>query len=355
MNSPNKENNFFKEEISLKDLFQETKRRILLLFPYRYFIIISVFFGIISGFVYFKKQKIKYKAEINFVMEDGQGAIASGGGLASQLGLNLGGSKSNIFSGETFFAFMKSRFLVEKVLLSPLVIDGEEISYLEYYIRTFNLRKSITNDSVLQNFVFKPNLDKKKLSIDQVRFLSSIYSKIVNENLDVRPKDTKTSFLTIEFISENEIFSKNICEKIAEVASDFYIETINKKARLNLDILQKQTDSIRQELYFAMSGAAIATDKVFNLNPSLLVNRIPGTKRQIEIQANTAILTQLVTNLESAKVNLRKETPLIQIIDTPILPLEEVVESKYKCILIGALYSLLISTISSILMIKLKN
>jgi hypothetical protein len=106
MNSPNNENNFFKEEISLKDLFQEIRRRILFLFPYRYFIIISVFFGITSGFIYFKKQKIKYKAEINFVMEEGQGAIASGGGLASQLGLNLGGSKSNIFSGETFLGSM---------------------------------------------------------------------------------------------------------------------------------------------------------------------------------------------------------------------------------------------------------
>ena len=73
-----------------------------------------------------------------------------------------------------------------------------------------------------------------------------------------------------------------------------------------------------------MSCVAIATDKLFNLNPSLLVNRIPSTKLQIEIQANTAILKQLVTNLESAKVNFRKETPLIQIIDTPILPLEEV-------------------------------
>jgi hypothetical protein len=355
MNSPNNENNFFKEEISLKDLFQEIRRRILFLFPYRYFIIISVFFGITSGFIYFKKQKIKYKAEINFVMEEGQGAIASGGGLASQLGLNLGGSKSNIFSGETFFAFMKSRFLVEKVLLSPIVINGEEISYIEYYTRTFNLRKSLSNDSFLKNFVFKPNLDKKKLTINQVRFLSSIYSKIVTENLDVRPKDTKTSFLTIEFISENEMFSKNICEKIAEVASEFYIETINKKAKLNLDILQKQTDSIRQELYFAMSGAASATDQIFNLNPSVLVNKIPSTKRQIEVQANTAILTQLVTNLESAKVSLRKETPLIQIIDTPILPLEEVVENKYKYILIGALCSFSISILISIMILKLKH
>ena len=51
------------------------------------------------------------------------------------------------------------------------------------------------------------------------------------------------------------------------------------------------------------------------------VKRVPSVNRQVDVQANTAILTELVKNLELAKVDLRKETPLIQIIDTPILPL----------------------------------
>jgi uncharacterized protein involved in exopolysaccharide biosynthesis len=35
------------------------------------------------------------------------------------------------------------------------------------------------------------------------------------------------------------------------------------------------------------------------------------------------MLTQLVQNLEIAKVALRKDTPLIQVIDRPILPLQK--------------------------------
>jgi hypothetical protein len=35
----------------------------------------------------------------------------------------------------------------------------------------------------------------------------------------------------------------------------------------------------------------------------------------VDVQANTAILTELVKQSELAKVTLRKETPLIQIID----------------------------------------
>jgi uncharacterized protein involved in exopolysaccharide biosynthesis len=59
------------------------------------------------------------------------------------------------------------------------------------------------------------------------------------------------------------------------------------------------------------------------LNPALNVNRAPSAKRQVDVQANTAILTELVKQTELAKVTLRKETPLIQVIDRPILPLPE--------------------------------
>lgn len=86
-------------------------------------------------------------------------------------------------------------------------------------------------------------------------------------------------------------------------------------------ILQKQTDSIRAELNSAITGVAVANDNTFNLNPAHNVNRAPSARRQVDVQANTAILTELVKQAELAKVTLRKETPLIQVIDRPILPL----------------------------------
>jgi hypothetical protein len=51
------------------------------------------------------------------------------------------------------------------------------------------------------------------------------------------------------------------------------------------------------------------------LNPALNVRRTPSAKRQIDVQANTAILTEIVKQLALAKVTFRKETPLIQVID----------------------------------------
>lgn len=127
----------------------------------------------------------------------------------------------------------------------------------------------------------------------------------------------------VTVVSENEIFSKTFAELIVKEVSEFYVETKSKKATLNLDILQKQTDSVRNELNAAITGVALSQDNTYNLNPALNIKRVPSSRRQIDVQANTAMLTQLVQNLELAKVAVRKETPLIQEIDRPVFPLPQ--------------------------------
>lgn len=67
------------------------------------------------------------------------------------------------------------------------------------------------------------------------------------------------------------------------------------------------------------------------------VRRAPSARRQVDVQANTAILTELVKQTELAKVTLRKETPLIQVIDRPIFPLLKESFGKAKGILLGGI------------------
>jgi hypothetical protein len=152
-------------------------------------------------------------------------------------------------------------------------------------------------------------------------------------------KDKKVSILSIEVTSENEFFSKIFCESLAKETSDFYIETKSKKAKINVDVLQRQVDSVKNALNVAITGVANETDNVYNLNPAFNIKVAPSKKKQIDVQANTAILTNLVVQLELAKITLRKETPLIQLIDIPMLPLEKERLSKLKSIILGGFLS----------------
>ena len=151
----------------------------------------------------------------------------------------------------------------------------------------------------------------------------------------VGQKDKKIAIITIDVSSTNELFSKYFTESLVKEVSDFYVTTKSKKARENMDILERQTDSIRGALNGAITGVAVANDNTFGLNPAMNVRRAPSARRQVDVQANTAILTELVKQTELAKVTLRKETPLIQVIDQPILPLKKEKFGKAKGIVMG--------------------
>ena len=145
----------------------------------------------------------------------------------------------------------------------------------------------------------------------------------------------KVTILSIEVTSENELFSKIFCESLAKETSDFYIETKSKKAKINVDVLQKQSDSVKAALNSAITGVANEADNVYNLNPAFNVKGAPSKRKQIDVQANTAVLTNLLVQLELAKITLRKETPLIQLIDRPILPLAKEKFGKLRSIILG--------------------
>jgi hypothetical protein len=282
-------------------------------------------------------QKTIYHATLTFAMEDEKsgGGISGALGLASSLGIDLGGSAGGAFSGANLMALMKSRKIVEKTLLSPVEYKGKTISLAEYYIEINELREGWKNTPNLKNIQFPVSSDRRDFILQQDSILKNIFSDIVSNYLSVEQIDKKISIISITVKSIEEVFSKEFCETLAKVTSDYYIEIKSKKSRMNVEILQKQVDSIRTELNSAINGVAAANDNVYNLNPAFNVKKTPGTRRQLDVQANTAILTQLVANLEISKVSLRKETPLIQVIDQPILPLDKERVSKKKSLLLG--------------------
>jgi uncharacterized protein involved in exopolysaccharide biosynthesis len=328
------------DEISLKELIQKMKEWVAYLkTQWKLIIAISAIGGII-GVVYASFQKPTYKAVMTFVLEEDKGGGMSGAmGLASSFGFDLGGGGGGLFTSSNILELMKSRLVIEKTLLNavPYSNNGktENISLAEYFIRMNKMREAWAEKPAVKDLQFLPTTDRSHFTLQQDSILQNISASIIKGNLTIAQKDKKVSIISIEVKTEDQLFSKLFCEQLAKETSEFYIETKSKKSRLNVDILQKQTDSIRGELNGAIVGVASANDNVYNLNPSLNVKRTPGTRRQVDVQANTAILTQLVAQLELSKVTLRKETPLIQIIDQPILPLEKEKVGRLKSLILG--------------------
>ena len=337
--------NIDNDEISLKELIIKSKEWITFLKSKWVSIFIFGIIGASIGLTIALFDKPTYKAVLTFAMEEdkggGGGGLSGALGLASSFGIDLGGGGGGgAFAASNLAELMKSRLLVEKVLLEPIIINGKTISLAEYYIQLNELREGWNKKPNLKNLQFLPNADRSNFTLQQDSILKQIHKSLIDkEHLSIMQKDKKVTILSIEVTSENELFSKIFCENIAKETSDFYIETKSKKSKINVNVLQRQTDSVRNALNVAITGVANEIDNVYNLNPAFNIKGAPSKKKQIDVQANTAILTNLVVQLELAKITLRKETPLIQLIDRPILPLAKEKFGKLKSIILGGFLS----------------
>jgi hypothetical protein len=240
--------------------------------------------------------------------------------------------------------------MVEQTLLTAVRYQDKNISLAEMYIQENKWREKWESKPQFATIQFLPSADRKGYSRVQDSIMGVMYEDLSKNGLVVGQKDKKIAIINIDVSSTNELFAKYFTEALAKKVSDFYVATKSKKSRMNMDILERQTDSIRRELNGAITGVAVANDNTFGLNPAMNVRRAPSARRQVDVQANTAILTELVKQSELAKVTLRKETPLIQVIDRPILPLKKEKFGKVKGIVLGAILGGLLTII--ILFIK---
>lgn len=327
------------DEITLKELLLKTKEWYTYLLSQWKMIVLAGSIGALLGLGYSFYKKPVYTASLTYAVEDGKASGGLGGalGLASSFGLDLGGTSGGAFSGSNLIELFKSRAMVEQTLLAPVTQNNKTISLAEMYIQDKKWRGKWEEKPKLKVLKFLPNADKTKFSRAQDSIFGVIYKDLSTEALIVEQKDKKVAIGTITLKGTNEYFAQQFTLALTNTVTDFYIETKSKRAKENMDILVRQTDSIRGELNGAITGVAVANDNTFGLNPALNVKRVPSARRQVDVQANTAILTEIVKQAELAKVTLRKETPLIQVIDQPILPLPKEKFGKAKGILLGGI------------------
>ncbi len=335
--------NTIENEITFKDVLLKCKEW-LAFFVSKWVLIFT--FGVVGaavGIFLAIRAEYTYSAKLSFVIEDdkGQSGLTGALGLASQFGVDLGGgSTGSVFSGANLLELMKSRSLIEQALLTSVEIAGGKKTLVEVYIEMRQWRKKWEGANVFIGY-FKEN-NREKLTLQQDSILGLIHNQILQSNLSIKQRDKRLGIIDAIVTSPNEQFSKKFVEVLVEVVSRFYIETKTKKTAYNVSILQRQADSIRYQLNSAIGGVALGLDATYNLNPAMSASRLQSQKRQIDVQANTAILIELTKNLELAKISLRKETPLIQVIDYPILPLEKQKLSKRKGAITGGMIGVLL-------------
>jgi len=325
------------KEITLKELAIKSNEWVSYLRSKWLIILIGCIIGVVLGYLYASYKKPKYVAASTFALEDanGGGSLGQMAGLASMVGIEIGSSgNGGVFQGDNLIELYKSRTMIQQSLLSEADFDGKKQLLIDRYLDFNNLKAKWPQHPILKNINFRVNKDAR-LSRAQDSILGEVVKEIGKNNLVVTKPDKKLSILKVQVTSKDELFSKAFDDEIVKNVNEFYVQTKTKKSLQNVAILQHQTDSVKRALNGALAGMASLTDANPNANPARQILKVPSQRRQVDAQANTAILTELVKNLEMSKVSQRKEMPLIQMIDAPVLPLTKLATTKTQGMVSG--------------------
>jgi len=304
------------DEISIKDLLIKAKAYKAYFYTKWVTILIFLVLGGLFGVFCHWFLKPTYTATTTFVLDDGGkggGALGQYSDIASLAGINIGGGESGLFHGENIIELYKSRTMIEKTLLAKKRFGNKDMLIIDRYIEV--------NKPELKNLNF--NGDPNHFSRVQDSIITEFHKGINMKGLSVVAPDKKSSIIIVKVSSTDELFSKLFAETLVENVNKFYIQTKSKKALENYNVLKHQADSVRSRLNLSIYGVASSMEKDPNANPYLVSLKVPSQKRQIDVQANSAIYTEVVKNMELANMAVLQTKPLIQIIDQPVLPLEK--------------------------------
>ncbi|MGN6494937.1 MAG: hypothetical protein ACTHLE_23320 [Agriterribacter sp.] len=293
------------------------------------------------GFLYYNLQKPKFEAATTFILEE---KSSGGGGLAamaSQFGFSLGGLSGggSIFSGDNILNILKSKKIVEKVLLSK--VDSGSTNSLclaDYYLEFTGTRKNWQERPELANICFT-NL--KSISPLQDSVLNVMYERIVKKNLAIERLSKQSSIIRVDVSAEDGVFARLMSERLVNEAANLYLTIRTGTAQENIREMQKRSDSLLNLL----------TSKTYTTAASQLLDANPGIKTavvpvEIANRDKTVLATmyaEVAKNLEASKVLLSQESPVIQMLDKPTYLLKDKKKGLVLLLLVfsfagGALY-----------------
>ena len=323
------------DEIYLKDLLIKLLDYKAFLLKKKLVIIIISLIFCVSSILYVSFLDKKYNAELTFVIEqEGGNTLGSMSGIASQFGIDVGG-ESNTFSQGNIIELLKSRGVIISALMQRAKVDGKDDLLIEHYLEINNIKEKWNRDN-FEGISFHNQHTYLHDSITGV-----LWPIIISEHLTIDLQSNEANIITLSYLSLNQEFAKAFVKSLISQMSKMYISHQTAQAYNTLSFLQDRSDSVFTELEIAEEEFA----KVQDVNQRII--RARGRLKELQLRRKVEVLNtmhlEIMKNLEFSKMKLLNNTPIINIIDEPILPLVDNQMSKIIVALIGFLLGAFLS------------
>jgi hypothetical protein len=341
------ETSFHEVIILIKGWFSYLKRK-------WYWILLFAAVGGVLGYLYNKNAKTLYVAESSFVLDEETGS-KQGGGLAA-LGVGLGGKSTGFFeTADNIIWLYSTRLMIQKTLLSTVDTGNKKVVLINWFLAESGLKKEYDKIPAIKRIKFEAGLTDSTLTRDQNAVISRCAYMIRGRYLKVQLIPKAENVISVTFKSTNELFSALFTNELVKNVNNYYIQTKSKKAAQEVVLLEQKAAQYKSEMSASMYQVASGYDDAPYANPNRTVLRVEPQRKQVDAKLSGEIYGQLVGQLEMSRTNLQKQTPLIQIIEQPIMPLNTEGADPKMSAIIGFLICAVLATGWFILRFQLKK
>ena len=285
--------------------------------------ILFAVFGVISALT----SPVKYSASSTFVPQLSEGRTNSSlGGLASLAGINLSaimGSQPQEIPPSLYpqiaesipyqLALLEAKVGSNDTSFRNYILDQNDVAILpllkKYTIGLPGLlfNKKTDNNEPTYSSLFQVSEEDK----DLFAFVAQVLSIEVDE---------QEGLVSISV----ELADRMVAAQLAQAATDLLQSNIiafkSQSARNNLDFIERQYESKRQEFEQIQDSIAIFKDQNLNITSLLYQNQLSRLESQFTV--TSSVFKELAGQVEQAKIQVNKDTPIFTIIEPVSVPLE---------------------------------
>jgi len=278
---------------------------------------------------------------------------SSGGSLAALrgLGLNLGESQS----GLTIAAYpnVLESHEVHSILLEEAfsLASGERVTFLAYVQNKVpsslsgRLRRMFRSDRE-QCGAERANPVVDTLSVaytcEQQKAMESMSEMI---RVDA---DAETGLMTLSVIAQDPVLAASLAGRLVEELQTRVQSLLTQKAREDHEFIRERTVGAEADLRSARALLARFEDRNRGLTSAqLLAER---DRLRDEVNFATDVFSQYQSELKQAEIEVQRASPVITVLDRPVVPLLPTRPRRKVIVLIGALFGLAMSLILAFVM-----
>ena len=324
--------------VNFKAFWQVLKKERLLIIG------ITVFFTIVGAIYAFSlKEEFKSEGKILPEVQSKGNSMGQLAGLAALAGVDLGGATggSDAIRPDLYPDVLKS---------TP------------FFLRLFKEKfRNMTNKEVsFQYFYEKQVLDGKlKPKDQQIKYARSdkyiVFDRQTEKNIkDLKERiicnyDKKTGVISISAKMPDPVMAANVTRFSMNYLTDYIVNYRTEKQKRDLDFLSGRLSAARGKFFTNQSKKASYTDEM-PLNALRLQSADLQRERiESEYKVSSVFYNSLLQKYEEAKLKVQQETPVIKVLEPPVVPNLKSEPRKSIILTISILLGLVTSVLFSVL------